>query len=162
MKTWYFTFGRESRFPFQNGYITIEAPTARAAYEIFDCYFPPRVEGSDISNFSFCYSEEEWAIVFNHTTRLMECHLHIGPYGKLRKEEQEEQVNEEDQGHDPVLCGFVYCNGKEDFSAWEVQLPKDIRDRIDAILDPYRNEGTSVRSAWDEKLSDVFSPEYPE
>lgn len=60
----------------------------------------------------------------------------------------------------PVLCGFVYCHGNKDFSAWEVQLKKEDREAIERILSAYVIDGTSERNAWDCKISDVFSEEY--
>ena len=61
---------------------------------------------------------------------------------------------------EPTLCGFVYCHGNKDFSAWEVELPEDVRWKIQAILDDYVSEGTSERNVWDQKFSDVFGEEY--
>lgn len=59
-----------------------------------------------------------------------------------------------------TLCGFVWCYGEKDFSVWEVNLkPHDIA-AIEKILSQYETSGTSVRGAWDEKISDIFSKNY--
>ena len=58
------------------------------------------------------------------------------------------------------LCGFVWCHGDKDFSAWEVNLPDYVTDEIERILDNYSFEGTSERNVWDMKFNEVFSPEY--
>lgn len=61
----------------------------------------------------------------------------------------------------PVLCGFVWCHGKKDFGVWETNsISNDDRKKIEKILEKYVNEGTSVRSAWDDKISDLFAEEY--
>lgn len=62
--------------------------------------------------------------------------------------------------HDPVLCGFVWCHGNKDFSAYEVQLEKEDREAIEQILTKYETNGTSERNVWDRKFSDVFCEEY--
>ena len=61
---------------------------------------------------------------------------------------------------DPVLCGFVWCHGNKDFSAYEVQLNKKDRDAIEQILAKYETDGSSERNVWDSKFSDVFCEEY--
>lgn len=58
------------------------------------------------------------------------------------------------------LCGFVWCHGARDFSAWEVQLQKEDRDAIGQILAKYETDGTSERNVWDRKFSDVFCENY--
>lgn len=58
------------------------------------------------------------------------------------------------------LCGFVWCHGARDFSAWEVQLRKEDRDAIEQILAKYETDGTSERNVWDRKFSDVFCENY--
>ena len=68
--------------------------------------------------------------------------------------------DEEKLEKDPVLCGFVWCHGNKDFEAFEVNLKKQDRDTIEAILSKYDTSGTSVRNVWDSKFSDVFSEIY--
>lgn len=58
------------------------------------------------------------------------------------------------------LCGFVWCHGEKDFSAWEVDLPDYIIERIEKILENYAMEGTSVRNVWDMKFNEVFTDIY--
>jgi len=61
---------------------------------------------------------------------------------------------------DPVLCGFVWCHGNKDFSAYEVNISKEDREAIEAILSKYQDDSTSERNCWDSKFSDVFMEEY--
>ena len=61
----------------------------------------------------------------------------------------------------PVLCGFVWCHGKKDFGVWEIDgISYDDRRKIEKILEKYVDEGTSVRSAWNYKISELFAEEY--
>ena len=50
--------------------------------------------------------------------------------------------------------------GVKDFSLYEVSLSEADRNAIEAVLAKYETEGSSVRNAWDETLSDVMMPEY--
>lgn len=59
-----------------------------------------------------------------------------------------------------VICGFVFCHGKKDFSAWEVDLYAEDREAIEKILTKYETCGTSERNVWDKKFSDVFCEAY--
>ena len=61
---------------------------------------------------------------------------------------------------EPVLCGFVWCHGKKDFSVHEVDLSVKDREKIGEILCKYMDSGSSVRNAWNEKISDMFNDEY--
>ena len=61
---------------------------------------------------------------------------------------------------DPVLCGFVWCHGRKDFSCYEVQLRKEDREAIEQILWKYETRGTSERNVWNSKFSTVFCEEY--
>lgn len=71
---------------------------------------------------------------------------------KVVEAEKEEEL--------PTLCGFVFCHGNKDFSAWEVDLPEHVREKIQMILDDYVFDGTSERNVWDRKFSDVFNEKY--
>lgn len=60
-KRFHFTFGRDKLFPFQDGWVTVEAPTRRAAAMIFKELYPnPRPNSSDILNCSFLYDENDF------------------------------------------------------------------------------------------------------
>lgn len=59
-----------------------------------------------------------------------------------------------------VLCGFIYCHGNRDFSAWEVDITPEDQETIEKILQKYETCGTSERNVWDEKFSDVLHVEY--
>lgn len=54
----YFTFGSDERFPYQNTYIIIDAPNRTKAHKAFREKFPDRTE--NIYNYSCCYEEKEW------------------------------------------------------------------------------------------------------
>lgn len=55
----YFTFGSDPGFPFQNTYIIVLAESEKAAVERFRAEYPDRHKG--IVNCAFWYSEERWA-----------------------------------------------------------------------------------------------------
>lgn len=59
------------------------------------------------------------------------------------------------------LCGFVWCHGNKDFGVWETDaISEEDQAKIEEILAKYDTIGTSERSAWDSKISDLFSEEY--
>lgn len=59
------------------------------------------------------------------------------------------------------LCGFVWCHGNKDFGVWETDaISAEDQAKIEEILAKYDTTGTSERSAWDSKISDLFSEEY--
>lgn len=59
------------------------------------------------------------------------------------------------------LCGIVWCHGNKDFSVWETDvISEEDQVKIEEILAKYDTTGTSERSAWDSKISDLFSEEY--
>lgn len=60
----------------------------------------------------------------------------------------------------PVLCGFVYCHGEKDFSAWEVDISHEDQIKIEQILAKYETCGSSERNCYNNKFSNVFSEEY--
>lgn len=45
MDSYYFTFGTDKGFPFQGGWVEIEAESMKQAQDIFRAYFPDRVPG---------------------------------------------------------------------------------------------------------------------
>lgn len=56
---YFFTFGSDAAFPYQNGYIIIIAKDIDTANKIFKENYPNR-PGSDCLNYSFCYTSDEW------------------------------------------------------------------------------------------------------
>ena len=62
--------------------------------------------------------------------------------------------------NNPVLCGFVYCHGMKNFSAWEIDITPEDQEVIENILAKYETCGTSERSVYDSKFSDVFHVMY--
>jgi len=64
-KKFYFSFGSDPGFPFQNTFIIVVAETEKAAVEKFRKKYPDRHEG--IVNCAFWYSEESWHRSKNET-----------------------------------------------------------------------------------------------
>ena len=56
MTKYYFTFGSDPGFPYQYGWVEIDAPNEASAREIFRAYYPDRSNGC--LNCSFVYPEE--------------------------------------------------------------------------------------------------------
>lgn len=75
---YYFTFGSSPDFPFQDGWVTVDADTRTEACEIFRQYYP-NSKHPDTINCSFIYPEEQ----FKHTSMYKEgnfnafCHNHL-------------------------------------------------------------------------------------
>ena len=60
-----------------------------------------------------------------------------------------------------ILCGFVWCHGRKDFSFWETDsLSMEDRAAIEAILSKYEAEGSSERRCWDRRICDMMIEEY--
>ncbi|MCD8109996.1 MAG: hypothetical protein LUE14_07845 [Clostridiales bacterium] len=58
MERWYFTFGTDAGFPFQDTYLVVFADSEKSAIEKFCAAYPDRHEG--VVNCAFWYSEEKW------------------------------------------------------------------------------------------------------
>lgn len=58
MNRFFYTFGSDSGFPFQNGWVEVHASDWNEAHEKFRARFPDRHENT--VNCSFFYSEEQW------------------------------------------------------------------------------------------------------
>lgn len=56
----YFTFGSDKRYPFQNTYLVVQAFTKTGAICKFREKYPDRDSEAHIYNAAFCYSQEEW------------------------------------------------------------------------------------------------------
>lgn len=59
MPRWFFTFGSDPLYPFQGGWVEIEAPTLTQAIKVFQAYWPDRTPG--LVNCAFMYSEEDFS-----------------------------------------------------------------------------------------------------
>ena len=70
MKKFYFTFGSDEKFPYQNGYIVIIAEKYQDAIEKFKNTYPSRTPGDTTLNYSFDYNEVEWDISKNNKTQV--------------------------------------------------------------------------------------------
>lgn len=57
-KNFFYTFGSDSGFPFQNGWVVIKAKSLTEAHDIFMRHFPCREPG--VLNCAFYYTEEAW------------------------------------------------------------------------------------------------------
>lgn len=60
LKSYYFTFGSDPLYPFQNTYLIVKAKSKREAIAKFRARHKDRVEGSNIYNAAFCYGSAEW------------------------------------------------------------------------------------------------------
>lgn len=60
MNKYYYTFGSDPGFPYQNGWVEIHANSWEEADQKFRARFPDRPGHEGIMNFSFSYSEERW------------------------------------------------------------------------------------------------------
>lgn len=55
----FYTFGSDEKFPFQNGYIVVWAPSIEVSNQIFQSVYPNRPD-SDCLNCAFVYTKAEW------------------------------------------------------------------------------------------------------
>ena len=86
-KNWFFTFGTDPHFPYQDGWIEIEAPDEKTAREVFHAYYPNIRNGEvrDLLNCAFVYSEEEFAKIRSVYKKDM-CHARHRVETGIRKE----------------------------------------------------------------------------
>ncbi len=59
-QNYYFTFGSDPLFPYQNTYLIVKAKSKSEAIGKFRARHKDRQEGTNIFNAAFCYSSEEW------------------------------------------------------------------------------------------------------
>lgn len=64
MNNYYFTFGSDERFPYQNTYLVVKAPTKGDAVSAFRRKYPDRVDSQTI-NCSEIYTEAQWDASIN-------------------------------------------------------------------------------------------------
>lgn len=76
--------------------------------------------------------------------------------GELAKLVTDILETQKESSYDPVLCGFVWCHGDRDYSAWQVDLSEEDAVTIEGILEKYSHQGCSVRNCYDSKFSEVF------
>ena len=74
IKKWFFTFGTYLGFPFQRGWVEIEAPTREQAVQVFRAYWPDRTPGT--VNCAFIYSEDEFKETRMYKGEYPEEHCH--------------------------------------------------------------------------------------
>lgn len=58
MEKFYYTFGTDSSFPHQRGWVEVHAADWRSAHRIFRSYYPDR--HSNMINCAFFYNEKQW------------------------------------------------------------------------------------------------------
>ena len=58
-RTYYYTFGTDPGFPFQNGWVEVKAASWPEAHKKFRALYPDR--RPNIINCAFFYEEERWA-----------------------------------------------------------------------------------------------------
>lgn len=45
----------------------------------------------------------------------------------------------------PELVAMIYKHGKDDYGIWWLDLPQEVHEKIETILDEYRHRGCSTR-----------------
>ena len=58
---YFYTFGSDPAFPYQNGWVGIHAASREDADYKFRARFPDQPGHEGIMNYSFCYDENRWA-----------------------------------------------------------------------------------------------------
>lgn len=56
--------------------------------------------------------------------------------------------------NEPRLEAIVYKSGNNDFELWQLDIPDEAINEIEAILDRYRHRGCSVRGTMKEIMED--------
>lgn len=64
MQKYYFTFGSDEKFPYQNGFIEVRAESYVDAVRVFRDNVPDRTK--DVLNCSDVYDQEQWKKVLEH------------------------------------------------------------------------------------------------
>ena len=59
LNNFYFTFGSDEQYPFQNTYLVIRSTSEQSARALFPKIYPNR-DNSETLNFAFSYNEAEW------------------------------------------------------------------------------------------------------
>lgn len=57
---------------------------------------------------------------------------------------------------DIVLEGVLYKHGENDFELWQLDIPDEAINEIEAILDKYRHRGCSLRGTAREICDDML------
>lgn len=85
ISTYYFTFGSDSRYPFQGGWVQVEAESLNQAVKIFRQHFPDRMP--NVLNCADYYTSTQF-----YRTGMAEggnlgarCHLRLDRYGIAEK-----------------------------------------------------------------------------
>ncbi len=73
MPKFFYTFGSDERFPYQNGWVEVHAADWSEAHEKFRARFPDR--NPNVINCSFFYDEKRWREMDpEHTWHGFRCH----------------------------------------------------------------------------------------
>jgi len=60
MNSYFYTFGSDPGFPYQNGWVEVRATSRNEADHKFRTRFPDRPGHEGTMNYSFCYTKERW------------------------------------------------------------------------------------------------------
>ena len=60
MSSFYYTFGSDPGFPYQNGWVEVKAASRAEAHQKFRARFPDQPGHEGIMNYSYCYSQKQW------------------------------------------------------------------------------------------------------
>ncbi|USF25543.1 hypothetical protein N510_000455 [Firmicutes bacterium ASF500] len=61
LNRYFYTFGSDPGFPYQNGWVEVRATSREEAERKFRARFPDRPGHEGIMNYAFCYNEQRWA-----------------------------------------------------------------------------------------------------
>ena len=86
MKDFFFTFGRDKRYPCQGGWVNVKAPDINTAIAVFKLYYP-HPEDDNTLNCADYYTEEQFMETEMYKTGNLGafCHEIIGPYYYLER-----------------------------------------------------------------------------
>ncbi len=131
----YYTFGRDRNFPYQNGYVCIEAGNAEQANAYFRSRFPDKTKG--LINCSFIYFEGNDDEVIKNIVKNNKCHEQIDLGIEQKKEAEKIHLAQAREKYLAFLKEKIaeYCNKNACY-----ELYYDYRDELSPnnVLQAYR------------------------
>ena len=95
---YYFTFGSDPKYPFQGGWVQVEAESLNQAAAIFRQHFPDRTPG--VLNCADYYTSAQfyWTGMAEGGNRGERCHLRLDRHGIVEKGEENDAKKKERRG----------------------------------------------------------------
>lgn len=93
MNNYYYTFGANEQFPYQNGWIVIQADTRNTADTIFTHFYPNRNPNNPLLNCSFVYEENDFkrtSMYKNNSNMGFGCHKTFTLHHNVNRNEDTE------------------------------------------------------------------------